>query len=175
MQRPLHAVPLANLAHQNDRVRIAKLISTFNRTVNQVVQSDFMRGIQQHRGELLMIISMFHHPLFIGTKIHAKQISRNPIMVFVQDLMIDIVEQLKLKRIAGPVDRFHTIDHRSTHAVNKVPIKVGNRLIEFFIELRPPFLPLLAIKIPHGDSTPRTFKYMKIIRADQFPIPDLFR
>ena len=77
----------------------------------------------------------------------AEQVPRDPLGVLAQDLVVDVLEQLDLHRIAGPIDRLDAIDHRPSHAADEVAVEEGDRGVQPPGQLRLPIVPGVEIHV----------------------------
>ncbi len=73
---------------------------------------------------------MVRHGGRIRAVMLAEKVPRHPLGVLPQDLMIDILEQLDLHRIARPIDRLDAVDHRPAHAADEVAVEEGDRRVQ---------------------------------------------
>ena len=61
--------------------------------------------------------------------------------------MIDVLEQLELDRVAGPVDRLDAVDHRPPHAADEIAVEEGDRGREPPGQLGLPVVPGVEIQV----------------------------
>jgi hypothetical protein len=93
-------------------------------------------------------------------------------MFFAKNLVVDVVKQMKLKRISISLGRFHSIDNRSTNTVDEIAVEERDCLIQPTHEICFEFLPLFGLHVANGHSTTTSVEYVQIITADVCGIPD---
>ena len=54
--------------------------------------------------------------LLVRPELGAKQVAGHPFGVLAKNLMVNVVEHVKLERIAGPSDRLDPVDHAAADA-----------------------------------------------------------
>ena len=175
IQSPPHLETIADLAHQNDRVGIRQFVATFNRAADQFIQQNLVRRVEQNGRELAMIIGVLQYLGFMLAIVDAEQIPGHPVVVFVQNLVVDVIEDVELKRFAGLVGRLDAIDHAAAHPMHEVGIEVGNGLLQLAVELRLPFLPLVVVDVVDGHPTAAAFKNVQVVVACSRGVPQIFR
>ena len=58
VQCAAHLETVTNLSHQNNGVGIRQFVTTFDRTTQKFIQQNFVRCVQQHRGNLAVVIQV---------------------------------------------------------------------------------------------------------------------
>ena len=117
---------------------------------------------------------MFQNLFRMLAEMNAEQVARDPVGFLMQNLMLDVVEDVELKRFARLVGRLDTIDHAAPDTVDEVPVEECDRLIELAVQLDFPFLPLLMIEIIDRHPPAGPFEEMLIIEPGLGGVPELF-
>ena len=96
----------------------------------------------------------------------AEKVPRNPLGVLPQDLMINILEEVDLHRIAGPIDRLDAIDHRPSHAADEVAVEEGDRGVQPAGQFGLPIVPGVEIHVlPRDAAAARTEDVQALVAA----------
>ena len=105
--------------------------------------------------------------LGIAAKVLAEQIAGDPFRVLSQNLMVDVVEQLELDRVARPLDRLDAIDHRAAHAADEIVVEKGDRGVQPPGQLRLPLPPGVEIEIGPRHPAAVLIENVQIVAAGQ--------
>ena len=100
VHRPAKTGALANLAQMNDRVGVARDVALVQRPLDQPVERRLVRGDQQHAADPAGVVHVVGHRRGVLPVALAEQVAGDPLRVFPQNLMVDVVEQLELDRVA---------------------------------------------------------------------------
>ncbi len=152
VQGAAHLQAISNFSHQENRIGIGKEIACFDRATDQVIQHDLVCRAEHQASDCSVIVLMrpdVGGVLSIG---RAEKIPGNPVRFLVQDLMVDVFEQVELKRLAGTVGRFDPINDTSAYSMDKISIEETNGRREFLIDLCFPDLQFFRGQICRGHA-----------------------
>ncbi len=144
----------------------------FQRSRNQIIKHRLLRRIQRQAGNLARIVAVPGHFIRIATEILAKQISGDPVRIFAQDLMINVIKQLKLNGIAWPFRRLQTVDDGAAHAAHKVAIEKGNCNPQPADDLALPEPPGVFIQVAARYTATVVVEYMQIVAVGTLGIEE---
>ena len=80
-----------------------------------------------------------------------------------QDLVIDVLEQLDLHGVAGPVHRLDAVDDRPPHAADEVAVEEGDGGLQAAGQFGLPIVPGLEIHIAAGDAPAPLLEHVQIL------------
>ena len=93
----------------------------------------------------------------------AEQIPRHPLGVFPKNLVIDVLEQVVLDRLARPVARLNPVHHHPAGAPDEVPVKERDGRSEPRVQLALPLLPLFPFQVPPRDPLAAIIEDMQVV------------
>ena len=165
VQGPAHLAVAFCFAHQQNRVRVREDIPAIEPPPDQVLEQHFMRGVQQQRRHLLVVVQMLLNRVGVRAKIFAEQVAGDPIGLFVQNLVVDVLKHVELKRVAGLVGRLHAIDHAAADAMDEIAVKKPDRKLNLARQFQLPRPPVVFIEIAPGDPSAIALKNVEQIAA----------
>lgn len=96
MQCSTHLVSLSCFPHQDDGICVGKHITTLDGAGDQVVQHDLVARVEQKASELTVVVRVGTDFRLVFTKTHAKQVPRDPVVFFVEYLVVNVLEKFQL-------------------------------------------------------------------------------
>ena len=166
-----HAEAVADLAHQDDRVRVREHVARLDGTGEQVVEQRLVARQQQQAADLRVVVGVRRHLGLVHSVLLTQHVTGDPLRLLPQDLVVHVVEDVHLERVALPVDRFDAVHDAPSHALGEVPVEEGDGLLQFAIEVRLPLLPRLGVDVLPRDPPTAAGEDVQVVPADGFAAP----
>ena len=161
--RAAEAGALAEFSQVDHRVGVGQQVAFVQRPLDQAVQRRLVRRVQQQAADPTRVVGVRGDASALPAVVLAEQVPGNPLGVFPQDLVVDVLEQLDLHRVAGPIDRLDAVDDHPADAADEVAIEKSDGGGEPACQFGLPVVPCLEIQVAPGDAAATGVEHVEIV------------
>ncbi len=112
-----------------------------------------------------MVVGTLASEVGIGPKVRAKEIASHPVRFLAQDLMVQVIDDMKLKRVARALDGLDAVNDAASRAVDEVSVEKGDGSIELSGQFGLPLVPFLLLEVIARDPPAAAIEEMQVITA----------
>ena len=94
-----------------------------------------------------MIVGVPCDLVSVGAELLAEPLAGGPVAVLAQDVVVDVLEELELDRVAEPLGRLEAVEDHAPDSPGEVLVEEADRAPEDPRQLRLPFVPGFGIEV----------------------------
>src|SRR4051812_35063865 len=94
-----HPARVLRATHQDDGIRVREDVPLADRLGNHVVEQDMGGGVEVEATDGGMVVGMGLDVLLLGAESLAEDLTRGPGVLFAEDVMVEVLEELELDRL----------------------------------------------------------------------------
>jgi hypothetical protein len=170
-ERPAESTVLVSSSHKDYCVCICEYVALTDRLGHEFLEHDVRRCVQIKTADLTMIVTMSEDRLGVGTISFPEPLARGPLVVFSEDVMIDVLEELELDGFAESIGRLDSIEDDPTRRAREMLVEKTNRAAEDPGQVGLPFVPLFGLEVAPGHAPSGAIYGMEVIANRPREIP----
>src|SRR5262249_8528941 len=150
-------------AHEDDGIRVGEDVPLADRLVHQVIEQHVGRGVEVEAAQGVMVVAMGQDARLAGAIALAEELSGGPLVLLAEDLVIEVLEELELDRLAEPLRRLDPVDDHPATAADEVRVEKSSRDSEDAGQVGLPGVPVVGVEVAAGDATAGAVEGVEII------------
>ena len=170
---PAQPAVVARAAHQDDRVGVGEDVPLADRLRQQLVEHDLRRGVEIQAADVPVVVAMGEHLGLEGPVFLPQPLARGPFVLLAQDVVVDVLEEVELDRVAEPLGRLQAVEDDAAATAGEVLIEETHGAAEDPRQVRFPLVPLLVLDVPARDSTPAAIDRVEVVADRPVEVPGM--